>query len=131
MTILNTAVGWTAGDEIRVLVASGLSVSGYQKEQMIMCMNELGALSPASVGAVLDLVDQFDEAQANMSQLNAAGDGKTLVKADVLEWEKAAVGTTYSPEREISRIRGLLYQYFGSCPLFNGGFSGYLSLVRS
>jgi hypothetical protein len=131
MATLNTAAGWTEGDQIRILVASGLSVGGYQKEQMTVCMNELGEMSPASVGAVQDLLDQFDEAQANMSGLNAAGDGKTLIKADVLEWEKSGPGMTYSPEREISRIRGLLYQYFGFCPLFNGGFDGYLALIRS
>jgi hypothetical protein len=131
MATLNTTYGWGSGDEIRLLIASGLSVSGYQKDQVILCMNELGAISTDAVGAVQDLMDQFEEAQGNMSGLNASGNGKTLVKADVLEWEAASAGATYSPEREISRIRGLLYQYFGSCPLYVGGYQANTGLVRS
>ncbi len=131
MATLNTAAGWVNGDEMRVLIASGLLVSGYHKEQMIVCMNELAALSPTLVGPVQDLLDQFEDAQTNMTSLNASGNGKTLVKADVLEWEASQLGTSYSPEREISRIQGLLYQYFGSCPLFGNGFSTYTKLIRS
>jgi hypothetical protein len=131
MATLNTAAGWVSGDEMRVLIASGLLVSGYHKEQMIVCMNELAALSPTLVGPVQDLLDQFEEAQTNMTSLNASGNGKTLIKADVLEWEPSQLGMSYSPEREISRIQGLLYQYFGSCPLFGNGFSTYTKLIRS
>lgn len=131
MATLNTAAGWVNGDEMRVLIASGLLVSGYHKEQMIVCMNEVASLSPTLVGPIQDLLDQFEEAQANMTSLNASGNGKTLIKADVLEWEASQLGASYSPEREISRIRGLLYQYFGSCPLFGNGFSTYSALIRS
>jgi hypothetical protein len=131
MATLNTAAGWVNGDEMRVLIASGLLVSGYHKTQMIVCMNEVAALSPTLVGPIQDLLDQFEEAQANMTSLNASGNGKTLIKADVLEWEASQLGTSYSPEREISRIQGLLYQYFGSCPLYQGGFSAYSALIRS
>jgi hypothetical protein len=131
MATLNTAAGWVSGDEMRVLIASGLLVSGYHKEQMIVCMNEVATLSPTLVGPIQDLLDQFEDAQTNMTSLNASGNGKTLIKADVLEWEASQLGMSYSPEREISRIQGLLYQYFGSCPLFGNGFSTYTKLVRS
>jgi hypothetical protein len=131
MATLNTAAGWVSGDEMRVLVASGLLVSGYHKTQMIVCMNELAALSPTLVSPIQDLLDQFEDAQTNMTSLNASGNGKTLIKADVLEWETSQLGMSYSPEREISRIQGLLYQYFGSCPLYHGGFSAYSALIRS
>lgn len=131
MATLNTAAGWTNGDEIRVLIASGLLISVYHKEQIIVCMNELADISPTLVGPILDLLDQFDEAQTNMTTLNASGNGKTLIKADVLEWEAGQVGASYSPEREIARIQGLLYQYFGSCPLYGSGFNSYMSLIRS
>ena len=131
MATLNTAAGWVNGDEMKVLIASGLLVSGYHKEQMIVCMNELATLSPTLVGPIQDLLDQFEEAQTNMNGLNSSGNGKTLIKADVLEWEASQLGMSYSPEREISRIQGLLYQYFGSCPLFGNGFSTYSTLIRS
>jgi hypothetical protein len=131
MATLNTAAGWSNGDEVRVLIASGLLISVYHKEQIIVCMNQLADISPTLVGPVQDLLDQFDEAQANMTTLNTDGNGKTLVKADVLEWETGQPGASYSPEREIARIQGLLYQYFGSCPLYGGGFSGYMNLIRS
>jgi hypothetical protein len=131
MAALNLALGWSQGDQIRLLIASGLSVSGYQKEQITVCMNELGVLSQGAVSEVLDLLDQFEAAQSNMSGLNASGNGKTLIKADVLEWEAANAGQTYSPEREIARIRGLLYQYFGSCPLYGGGYGDGVGLIRS
>jgi len=131
MATLNTAAGWTNGDEIRVLIASGLLVSVYHKEQMIVCMNQVAEISPTLVGPIQDLLDQFDEAQVNMTSLNNSASGKTLIKADVLEWETGQPGTNYSPEREIARIQGLLYQYFGSCPLYSGGFSSYMNLIRS
>ena len=131
MATLNTAAGWVNGDEMRVLVASGLLVSGYHKTQIITCMNELAVLSPTLVPIVQDLLDQFEDAQTNMISLNTNSNGKTLIKADVLEWEASQMGASYSPEREISRIQGLLYQYFGSCPLYHGGFNAYLSLIRS
>jgi hypothetical protein len=94
-------------------------------------MNEVATLSPTLVGPIQDLLDQFEDAQTNMTSLNASGNGKTLIKADVLEWEASQLGMSYSPEREISRIQGLLYQYFGSCPLFGNGFSTYTKLIRS
>lgn len=131
MATLNTAAGWTNGDEVRVLIASGLLVSVYHKEQIIVCMNQLAEISPTLVSPIQDLLDQFDEAQMNMTTLNAAASGKTLIKADVLEWETGQPGTNYSPEREIARIQGLLYQYFGSCPLYGGGFNSYMNLIRS
>jgi hypothetical protein len=131
MATLNTAAGWSNGDEVRVLIASGLLISVYHKEQIIVCMNQLAEISPTLVSPIQDLLDQFDEAQVNMTTLNADSSGKTLVKADVLEWETGQPGNSYSPEREIARIQGLLYQYFGSCPLYGGGFSGYMNLIRS
>ncbi len=131
MATLNTAAGWINGDEVRVLIASGLLISVYHKEQIIVCMNQLAEISPALVGPIQDLLDQFETAQANMTALNSSGSGKTLIKADVLEWEAGQPGSNYSPEREIGRIQGLLYQYFGSCPLYGGGFGGYMALIRS
>ena len=118
MATLNTSYGWTQGDQVRLLVASGLTVGTYQIDQITVSMNELGNMSTDAVGAVLDLVDQFETAQTQLATLNNDNNGKVLVKADVLEWEQAKSGNNYNPQMEILRIRGLLYQYMAMCPLY-------------
>jgi hypothetical protein len=132
MTALNTSAGWSNGDPVRVLISSGLAVSPYSVQQVTACMNQLAALSSDSVNAVLDLLDQYEDANNKLVELNNGADGKTLTKADVLEWTINPVGVGYSPEREVARIRGLIFQYFGFCPLMvgGGGYSG-TALIRS
>lgn len=116
--LLDESYGWTSGDDIRVLIASGLTVSTYTVTQIRRDMNQLGDLSEDAVHNVLDLCDEYDTAMANMSVLNSNSEGKVLVKADVLEWKAGAAGEGYSPEREIIRIRSILNQYFSMSPLF-------------
>lgn len=131
---LDVSLGWSLGDDIRVLVASGLPVGVYQIQQIQRDMNDLGLRAPSIISPVIDLLDEFDAAQAALKGLNESAEGKVLVKADVLEWEKQGVGGGYGPEREIQRIRGLLYQYFASSVLFNGSgvsSSGSTALIRS
>jgi hypothetical protein len=82
-------------------------------------MNELGKISTDAVSSVLDLIDQFEAAQTRYNELNASGDSRVLIKADVLEWSEANA-IAFSPLTEIQRIRGLLYQYMSICPLYNG-----------
>jgi hypothetical protein len=118
MATLNTSYGWTQGDQVRLLVASGLTVGTYQIDQITVSMNELGSMSTDAVSAVLDLMDQFETAQTQLATLNNDNNGKVLVKADVLEWEQAKSGNNYNPQMEILRIRGLLYQYMAMCPLY-------------
>jgi hypothetical protein len=78
-------------------------------------------------------LDQYSTAQESMIELNSASNGKTLIKADVLEWEAAAPGASYSPEREMSRVREQLMLFFASCPVCGGeGYtSGVTRLMRS
>ena len=130
MTILNTSYGWTQGDEVRLLVASGLTVGTYQIEQITVSMNQLGAIAPSAVGSVLDLLAQFEAAQTQLTTLNTDSSGRILVKADVLEWEQAKGGNMYNPQLEINRIRGLLYQYMSMCSLYVNETSGTI-LYRS
>jgi hypothetical protein len=127
MTQLNTSYGWSSGDQVRILIAGGLPVSSYYLHQVTNDMNELGRMSIEAVSSVLDLVDQFESAQAQFNELNNLSNTKILTKADVLEWtvdEKQV----YSPMVEVNRIRMLLKQYFGFSPLFSLQDS---SLVRS
>ena len=130
MATLNTSYGWTQGDQVRLLVASGLTVGTYQIEQITISMNDLGAISDSAVGSVLDLIDQFEAAQTQLTTLNTDSAGRILVKADVLQWEQSKPGNTYSPQLEINRIRGLLYQYMSMCPLYANGTNGTI-LYRS
>jgi hypothetical protein len=130
---LNTELGWSAGDDVRVLIAGGLSVGVYQLKQIAQDMNYIAEQSPSVVSPVIDLLDQFDAAQSAFQSLNATSDGRVLTKVDVLEWSVVgSTGSGYSPEREILRIRGLLAQYFASSVLFaNSHTNGTTALVRS
>jgi hypothetical protein len=127
---LNTTLGWSSGDDTRVLVASGLSVGVYQIKQIQADMNYLGANIDGFVSNVLDLLDAYDTIQTKLSSLNNESDGKVLIKADVLEWSQAEAGRTYSPERELQRIMTLLAQYFASSPLFSGISSSGLTILE-
>lgn len=130
MTLLNTTYGWSQGDQVRLLIASGLSIGGYQIEQITVSMNDLGATSIDAVSSVLELIDQFEAAQLKLSELNTESSGRILTKADVLEWEQAKTYNNYSPQLEINRIRTLLYQYMSSCPLYVNNMNGTM-LYRS
>ena len=129
---LNTELGWSIGDDVRVLVASGLPVGVYQLGQIQRDMNVLGAQAPQIISPVLDLLDQYDIAQTRFQELNQTSDGRVLVKVDVLEWEASKAGSGYSPEKELARIRGLLYQYFAGSVLFSqDAIGGVTQLIRS
>lgn len=130
MTEINENLGWTIGDDIRVLIAAGLPVGQYQITQIRQDMNNLGTL-PTFVSNVLDLLDQYDATQQRTTTLNNESEGKILVKADVLEWSTKAPGTDYGPEREIQRIRELLNQYFASSILFSNTTLSNTILYRS
>lgn len=130
MATLNTTYGWSQGDQVRLLVASGLTIGTYQIEQVTVSMNELGALSGDAVFSVLDLIDQFEVAQTKLSELNNTSSGRILTKADVLEWEQTKANNNWGPQLEIQRIRDLLYQYFSMCPLYVRGY-GDTNIIRS
>ncbi len=131
---LNTGLGWAAGDDLRVLIAAGLSIGRYQVQQIQGDMNYMGIQFPDAVPQVTALLDDWDAAQTQLSQFNADSDSRVLTKADVVQWTIATPGTNYSPEREMDRIRNLLYQYFAFSQLFvngGGGTMGSAELIRS
>jgi hypothetical protein len=129
MATLNTSYGWSQGDQVRLLIASGLTVGSYQLDVITSAMNQLGEMSVNAVNSVIDLIDQFEEAQVRYNELNAAGDSRILIKADVLEWQEAK-GFNYNPLTEISRIQGILRQYLGFCELYKTDL-GATALYRS
>tara|TARA_R110000772_G_C13065704_1_gene415790 strand:- start:38 stop:436 length:399 start_codon:yes stop_codon:yes gene_type:complete len=130
MATLNTSFGWTQGDQVRLLIASGLSVGSYQINSITIAMNQLGDIAPEAVGSVLDLIDEFELAQSRYTELNSNGDSRILIKADVLEWAESK-GFSYNPITEISRIRGILSQYLAFCDLYNNTTSnGNTAILR-
>ena len=131
MATLNTSCGWVAGDPSRVLIAMGLPIGQYQVNEITVCMNQLCDIDSTTVDKVRTLLTDWDTAQASLKSSNITSDGRTLIKADVLEWEANKDGSS-GPEAEISRISGILYQYFSFCPVCaNGGPSGATALIRS
>jgi hypothetical protein len=117
---LNTTIGWSTGDDVRVLAATNMPIGVYQIKQIQADMNYLGNEIDNFVISVQDLLDAYDNIQTKLSTLNNESGGKVLTKADVLEWSVAGPGQNYGPERELMRISSLLIQYFASSPLFNG-----------
>lgn len=130
MATLDISLGWSNGDQARLLIASGLTIGSYQIDQITIAMNQLGIMAPDAVGSVLDLIDQFEAAQDKFSVLSNQGDSRILVKADVLEWAEAK-GFTYNPQSEILRIRILLKQYFSFSELYNDTEISGTRLMRS
>lgn len=115
---------------MRLLIASGLTVGSYQIEQITVAMNQLGTLSLDAVDNVLKLIDEFEAAQLRYTELNASGDSRILIKADVLEWTESK-GFSYNPLTEILRIQGLLKQYFSFSELYQQTNTNVTNLIRS
>ena len=129
--MLDEELGWSEGDDIRVLVALGIGLGYYQKTQIIADMNYLGNKMPEAVPLVLEAVSDYEGAQDKYRTLNSSTDTRTLIKADVLEWESSVPGVTYGPEREVSRARSLLQQYFSFSTLLWNSPLEATSLIRS
>lgn len=131
MATLDTDCGWVAGDPSRALIAMNLPIGQYQVNEITLCMNQLCAIDPTTVTKVRTLLTQWDTAQTALTTSNITSDGRTLIKADVLEWESSKDGSS-GPEAEISRIVTQLYQYFGFCPVCSTGKPNQsTALIRS
>lgn len=130
--MLDTELGWSTGDDIRVLIAAGIPLGRYQVDQIRLDMNYMGRHFPEAISPVIDLLDAWDSTQAQMSTLNESSESRVLIQVDVVKWSATQPGTSYSPERELDRIRNLLYQYFGFSMLFsNQDAATQTSLIRS
>ena len=118
MATLNTGLGWVAGDAERILVAVGIGVSEYTINEMIVCMNELGGMSSTLVSTVRGLLSDYDSAVTVEKTVNTGADGgKTLVKADVLEWETNKGGRYEAITIEKRRNVNDLLTIFSFCPI--------------
>lgn len=133
MATLDTSFGWVAGDVERILLAVGIGVGNYTIDQMTVCCNELGEMSPTLVSKVRSLLSDYDTAITAQKDASVDADGgKTLIKADVLEWKPDAGGRYEAVLKEKLRISDDLVKIFAFCPIIYplSGRNG-TSLIRS
>ena len=134
MAVLDTTGLWSAGDDYKVIKAMGLPVGSFVQTCVIGCMNQLQDMSVQAQQDVLDLLADYDAADAAQSQQNLSNtEGKTLTKADVLEWEVTGGGMT-GPQSEKLRVQHELGKIFSFCPCLSGytGANTYgTPLIRS
>ena len=139
---LDTSGVWSLGDDLRVIEALLLPFGQYTLQCTQNCMNELESISSRAATNVIGLLDEYDAAKDAESNSNVGDtEGKTLIKADVLEWEPNGQGVMSGPQTEMNRIRMELWNYFAFCSCMGGmnpnnggsGMGGYGSgrLIRS
>lgn len=132
MATLNTSLGWVAGDVERILLALEIGISSYTIHEMTIGCNELGGIASTQVSNTRNLLGEWDNALADQKAVGGKDEaGKTLVKADVLEWE--ADGSRYDGIlREKSRIYNELRKIFSFVSIVGvGGGTLGVSLYRS
>jgi len=116
MATLDTSYGWVAGDVERIILAVGGGVSRYMINEVTIACNELGEMSIGLVSTVRALLTQYDQALALQKTINTENDaGKTLVKADVLEWKSEKGGRYEAILNERGRIVEELVKIFSFC----------------
>jgi len=121
MATLNTSLGWVVGDVERILVAVGVGVSQYTINEVTVCCNELGGMSTTLVSTVRGLLSDYDSAVTVEKTVNVSDNGgKTLIKADVLEWEAEKGGRTEAISTEKRRNVNDLVNIFAFCPVIDG-----------
>lgn len=135
---LDTSGNWEAGDDLRVIEALMLPFGTYTLDCTQNCMNQLEDMSPEAVLRVRALLDEYEAAKTAESTQNLGDtEGKTLVKADVLEWERNGTGLPSGAQQEMSRARSEIAQYFAFCSCLggmlpgSGGGYGTTGLIRS
>ena len=132
MATLDTSLGWVAGDVERVLLALEIGISPYTISEMTVGCNELGGIASTQVSNVRTLLSEWDSALADQKAVGGKDEaGKTLVKADVLEWE--VNGSRYDGIlKEKSRIYNELRKIFSFVSIAGvGGGTLGVSLYRS
>ena len=134
---LDTTGNWVAGDDLRIIEALMLPFGSYTLDCVQNCCNQLEDMSSQAVLNVRALLDEYEAAKSAESTQNLADtEGKTLVKADVLEWEKDGSGEPSGAQKEMQRTRMEIANYFAFCSCLAGslpgnGSYGTTSLIRS
>ena len=132
--VLDTTGLWSAGDDYKVIKALGLPFGVYTQDCVTTCMNDLQGMSVIAQQDVLDLLADYDAAEAAQSAQNLSNtEGKTLVEADVLKWEVTGNGMT-GPQSEKLRVQDELAKIFSFCTCISGYLGGNAygtQLIRS
>ena len=132
---LDTSGNWVAGDDLRVIEALGLPFGSYTVTCVQGCMNELEDIELSASLNVRAILDRYEAAKtAQITADLSDTDGKTLVKADVLEWEKNNGSDPSGLQTEMLRAQDELERYFAFCSCASGllGAPGVsTSLIRS
>jgi len=134
---LDVTGNWVAGDDLRVIEALLLPFGSYTLDCTQNCMNQLEDMSPEAVLRVRALLDEYEAADSAESTQNLGDtEGKTLVKADVLEWEVTGGGVSGTTQ-EKAKLREEIARYFAFCSCLggllpgSGGGYGSTGLIRS
>ena len=135
MAVLDTSGVYTEGDDYRVIKALDVPFGTYTLSCVAGCLNDLEVMSPTAAADLVALLDSFDAADAaeSTANLEQAGGGKVLVKADVLEWEVINGGINGATQ-EKGKIRGDIAQIMSFCVCLSGyldTYAGGTALIRS
>lgn len=132
---LITNGNWVAGDELRIIEALGVPFGSFTLDCIADCANQLEVMSPQAVINVRAALDEYEAAKSAESTANLADtEGKTLVKADVLEWQADSADQPSGAQKEMQRAKAEIAQYFSFCSCLGGllGSGGYgTPLIRS
>ena len=132
--VLDVSGLWSAGDDYRVIKALGLAFGTYTQDCVITCMNDLQGMSTVAQQDVIDLLADYDAAEAAQSAQNLSNtEGKTLVEADILKWQVTGGGMT-GPQSEKLRVKDELAKIFSFCTCiagYLGGNADGTQLIRS
>ena len=132
---LDTSGLWDAGDDLRIITVLKAPFGSYTLDCVGNCCNQLEDISPAAVTEVKTLLTQYDAAKtAQITADLADTEGKTLIKADVLEWEVNSATQPSGPQLEMYRCETEIANYFAFCSCLGavvGNNSHSTSLIRS
>lgn len=132
---LDVSGNWQAGDDLRIVEALGVPFGSFTLTCIQNCCGQLEDMSPQAVLNVRTLLDEYEAAKTAESTQNLSDtEGKTLVRADVLEWATDPAGTPSGAAVEMQRAQAEIAQYFAFCSCLGGllGGSSYgTPLIRS
>ena len=133
---LDTSGGWVAGDDLRIVEALMVPFGSFTLTCVQNCCGQLEDMSPEAVLRVRALLDEYEAADSGESTQNLSDtEGKTLVRADVLEWSVNPVGVVPGVTKEKSKVRDEIARYFSFCsclaPYLTVGGHGSADLIRS